>query len=67
MTMEVTKKYKHNKMKHPVGMVTYGSTLYVGEQDQNVILTFDIETTQFKSIVVHKLISEIEQLTLSFC
>ena len=32
---------------HPAGLTIHGNTLYVAEQSSNVVLTFDIPSTQF--------------------
>ena len=32
---------------HPAGLTIHGNTLYVAEQSSNVVVTFDIVSTQF--------------------
>lgn len=54
-------------MMHPAGITHYKDILFVGEQSENSILTFNISTERFIKTIVNKFDSNIEHIMLSDC
>lgn len=55
------------KMNHPTGIAVYDDILFVGEQQENVLLTFNVTTQRFLRQIVSKFSSDIEHVIISDC
>jgi hypothetical protein len=52
---------------HPTGIASYEDVLYVGDQDLNMVMSFNITTKRYLSTVRKDFDSAIEHLELSPC
>eukprot|EP00596_Hydrurales_sp_CCMP1899_P008891 CAMPEP_0119044442 /NCGR_PEP_ID=MMETSP1177-20130426/31470_1 /TAXON_ID=2985 /ORGANISM="Ochromonas sp, Strain CCMP1899" /LENGTH=344 /DNA_ID=CAMNT_0007014545 /DNA_START=202 /DNA_END=1236 /DNA_ORIENTATION=+ len=69
VTFKILHKYTYADMDHPTGMTTYDGILYVAEQENGEILSFDIKSEEFIMKVVDGKggLSRVEQIVLSTC
>lgn len=63
-TYKLEKTFLYSNLTHPAGLVSYGDVLFVNEQDLNQILSFNITTEEFISVVVATPPGSLEQLAL---
>lgn len=54
-------------LNHPTGLAMHGDVLFVGEQEKNVIMTFNITTQRYIREIVSTLPSKVEHVILSDC
>eukprot|EP01041_Mallomonas_annulata_P003707 gene3707-7371_t len=66
-TFKIEKEFYVDGMKHPAGISSYGSVLYVAEQSLYNIMTFNINTQKFIAVIVSKTPGKLEQLEMSQC
>ena len=68
-TLQIDSSYVHHSMNHPTGMTSYAGTLFVAEQNDGAIYTFDIATERYTGKIVQEegYKDQIEQLALSPC
>lgn len=66
-SLRIVKSYFEPYMEHPTGVLVYGGILYVVEQVENAILTFDVESTKYLGKIVKHIPHDFEQITLSYC
>lgn len=63
----VLKVYTYGKMTHPTGITLFNDILYVGEQNTNTVVKFNVESGKFLGVVVDHLPGLVEQIILSPC
>jgi len=61
---KLQKSFEYDGLTHPAGLVTYLDVLYVNEQDLNEILSFNITSQLFISVIVDSPPGSLEQLEL---
>jgi cbb3-type cytochrome oxidase subunit 3/DNA-binding beta-propeller fold protein YncE len=66
-TRQIVQTYKSKKMRHPTGMATHGTTLYIANQKLGQIVSFNIKSGRFLSRIVEHMPYNIEQLLISDC
>lgn len=66
-TLKITKIFKQDRMEHPTGVFVYGNILYVAEQIESAVLTFDIDTGKYIDKVIKHVPGDIEHMILSDC
>ena len=68
-TLQIEYSYVHRNMDHPTGMTSYAGTLFVGEQNNGAIYTFDIVSEKYTGTIVQEdfFRNQIEQIALSPC
>lgn len=63
-TYKLMKTFAYKLLTHPAGMVTYNDILYVNEQDLNQILSFNITSENFISVIVENPPGVLESMEL---
>lgn len=66
-TLRVVKSYKEERMEHPTGIFVHNKILYVAEQIESAILTFDVESTEFLGKIIKHIPGDVEHILLSDC
>lgn len=64
---EIIKAYTFSKMTHPTGITLYDDVLYVGEQNTNAIVKFDVKSGEYLGVVIANIPGTVEQILLSIC
>jgi hypothetical protein len=54
-------------MTHSTGLISYGNILYVACQAMGKVLSFNIDTGNFLSVVIPHFPDSVEQIALSWC
>jgi len=63
----VLKVYTFSRMTHPTGITLYDNVLYVGEQNTNTIVKFDVISGEYLGVAVENFPGIVEQVLLSPC
>jgi DNA-binding beta-propeller fold protein YncE len=52
---------------HPTGITAYGDTLFVAEQQSNVVIAFNITSERYIRTIIPRITDPVEQIILSNC
>jgi hypothetical protein len=66
-TAQVEKIFYAKGMTHSTGLISYGNILYVACQAMGKVLSFNIDTGNFLSVVIPHFPDSVEQIALSWC
>ena len=66
-TLRIVQEFREDRMEHPTGMVVYDNILYVAEQIESAILSFDIKSGKFIEKITKHIPGDLEQLILTYC